>query len=292
LILTLFTSLLVLSVSCSSDKKSDSTKQQSETIESDKTKESATDDFFSRRPKIELIVSSSRTNNTFDLEEAIELTVELYSPIYNTFQTYKNTIGSEVPEVDLSEIVIGSDDNPWNGNLTLFAVSDNVETAVPFVTAATQKQNQMKLGEGDIGLLHLLILPGHFSKADSVTLRVKYNESDRNIDLAGETKVIVRSGIADELQKDLSMIHYLLATGEKNEALTLAQALVQAEPESYNARVVLGKVYEETGELSMALSAYEKGLSLFKDDGDDHIPEAPKGIWIKIRDLRAKLEEQ
>jgi len=288
----IFTCILILSVSCSSDKKTDSIKQQSDTIETDRTKKSASSDFFSNRPEMELIVSSSRTNYTFDFDEAIELTVELYSPIYSTYQTYKKTIGSKEPAVDFGGLVIGSDDNPWSDNLTLLVVSNNVEKAVPFVFTTTQGQNQLKLGEGDIGLLHLLIAPGHFSQADSLILRLKYVESDRNIDLAGETMVLLQSGIAGEQQKNLSTIHFLIASGKNNDALTLAQEAVKAQPESYNARVLLGKTYEKTGELSEALTAYEKGLSLFKDEGIGHVPEAPKGLWLKIKELRAKLEEQ
>lgn len=291
LIPALFACALLTFVSCSSDDKTGSAQKQTDTGERDKAGESASDDFFTGKPELALIFSSSRANSTFDLQEAVELKVELYSPRYSVYQTYKKTIGAGKSVPDLSGLILGSEDSAWSDNLALFEVSDDEETPVPFVFATAPQLNQLKLGAGDIGLLHLLISPGYFAQAGSYTFRLTYVENGSQVDLAGETSVILRDDGADELQKNLSMIRYLTASGKTQEALTLAFETVQAQPESYNARVALGRAHEESGELSEALSTYEKSLSLFRDEGIDHVPEAPRALWLKIRELRAKLKE-
>lgn len=290
LIPALLTCAILTFVSCSSDDKTDSARKQAETDERGKAGKSASDEFFTGKPELALILSSPRANSIFDLQEAVELTVELYSPKYSVYQTYNKTIGAGKSAPDLSELILGSEDSPWSDNLALYDVSDGDQTPVPFVFAIARQQNQLKLGEGDMGLLHLLISPGHFAKTGSYTIRLTYVESDIQVNLAGETLVMLRDDSADELQKNLSMIRYLAASGKRQEALTLALEAVQVQPESYEARVALGRAHEERGDLREALSTYEMSLSLFSDEGIDHVPEAPKGLWLKIRELRKKLE--
>ena len=86
------------------------------------------------------------------------------------------------------------------------------------------------------------------------------------------------------------MIYYLIATNKKQEALKLSIETTQSWPESYHARVLLGEIFEENGQLNEALSTFRKAIELYKDDREDRITEYPKGLWDKIIELEAKLE--
>lgn len=255
------------------------------------TKSSGTfEEFLQKKSEIELQIYSSRANEAFNLKEAIELRIELYNPRYITFQTYKNTLGAGQPKPEFDNIIVGSEEHPWQENLSLFYISDNKEIPVSYAIKHPSDQNILNIGQGDIGSVGIILQPGIFSSEGRLPLRLKYVEPEKDIDLTAETSIMLKKDQVDEQQIKISSIYYLIATGKEQDALALALETVQSWPESYHANVLLGEIYEENGQLEEALTAYRKGIVLFKNDQEDRIIEFPKGLWDKINELEEKLK--
>ncbi|MCK5705307.1 MAG: tetratricopeptide repeat protein, partial [Cyclobacteriaceae bacterium] len=199
-------------------------------------------------------------------------------------------LGANQPKPEFTDLIVGTEAHPWQGNLTLYYLADDKEVPVSFAIAYPSEHNMLNIGQGDIGSLGIILQPGAFSSEGNLSLALKYAETGKDLELLAEVSITLKKDYADELQKKISMIYYLIATGKKQDALDQSLESVQAWPESYHARVLLGEIYEENGQLEEALAAYRKGILLFKNDGEGRITEYPKGLWKKINELEAKLK--
>ena len=256
------------------------------------TKSSGTfEEFLLKKSEVELQIYSSKTNEAYNLNEAVELRIEIYNPRHITFQTYKNTLGAGQPKPEFDNIIVGSEEHPWQENLSFFYISDNKEIPVSYAIKYPSARSELNIGQGDIGSVGIILQPGIFPSEGRLTLRLKYVELERDIDLWAETSIMLEKDHADEQQIKLSSIYYLIAIDKMEEALELSLESVQSWPESYHANVLLGEIYEENGQLEEALMAYRKGIVLFKNDQEDRIIEFPKGLWDKIHELETKLEK-
>ncbi|MCK5280672.1 MAG: tetratricopeptide repeat protein [Cyclobacteriaceae bacterium] len=297
----LFTGLLLLMASCNLSKKDNDQKAKNDTRSRDSstivenraaTKSSGTfEEFLLKKSEIELLVYSTHADDPFDMEEAIRLRVELCNPRFLTFKTYQNTLGANQPKPEFTDLIVGTETHPWQGNLTLYFLTDGKEVPVSFAVAYPSEYNILNIGQGEIGSLGIILQPGTFSSEGKLSLRLKYTEPNKDVALMSETLITLKKDYADELQKKISMIYYLIATGKKQDALELSLESVQSWPESYHTNVLLGEIYEENGQLEKALAAYRKGILLFKTDREDRHVEFPKDLWDKIHELETKLEK-
>lgn len=287
LVVALIALISLALISCSSN--DETGEQESKTESTARPGATTKSDFFADKPDLAMTITPGRMDATYDFQETVDLSLEMYSPRFLTYETYQKTLAEGIERPDLTGVFLGSETNPWSANLSLFSVANNLETPVPFALAADAETSRLNVGSGEIGALRLLIKPGHFSDPGSVILRIKYQENDRGLELTAETSLIVVAGQADEASREVSTINYLIAEGKTKEALDMALEAVQKRPESYQDRVLLGKAQEASGHLEEALKTYRYGMALFKDEGEGHVPEAPKGLWWKIEELETKL---
>lgn len=296
----IFTTMLIHLMACESKKKtndsiSDNASQQ-ETLTTEKSRfanmSGSFKEFVNKKSYIELIIYPARNNGLYDPKEMIDLLVEMYNPKHLAFQNYKNNLGPDSVDFKFKDVFIGSEQQPWTAHLTLNVMegtgSDNVSFSVKLL-GNTQKLN---IGKGEIGMCKLLIQPGYFSKSGTLKFNLMYQDPVADKELNAETSITLQGNLADNHRQNISKVEYLLATDEIQQALELASSTVKKWPESYNARVLLGDVYEENDQFDKALQAYRYSLGLFKNEEPGQLTEAPIGLYQKIKDLEAKLEKQ
>ncbi len=301
LTLSLLSYLICILISCSSDdqkgetEKKESVADNQSSTSKDKLNNKSTstfEEFISKKKDIAIQIYPLRPKGIFDREEAIELYVEIYNPRYIAAQVYKDRLSDDLPKPQFEDFFIGAEDLSWKNNLTLYKVIDTKKTPVSFIYALDTIKSKLNIGQGEIGSMSIMIPPGEIVSEDTHALQLFYNDIDRNLKLESQTSIILKKDHLDKLQIDISMIHYLIMDGKKQEALNNSLELVNDSPESFHARTLLGQVYEENGMIKEAISAYQKSMLLFKvEEGKGYVPEYPVGIWERIKRLEAKLEE-
>jgi len=248
-------------------------------------------EFVNNKSDFDLNIYLSRANRLYDPKEMIDISVELYNPRHLAFRNYKNNLGADSTDFEFRDVFIGSDRQPWTDHLTLFVMNGTESDNVLFSANLVSGEQKLNIGKGEIGVCKLLIRPGYFSKSGNMQFKLIYQDPVADKKLFAETSITLQDNLADSHQQKISEIEYLLATAETQQALDLATQTVNELPESYNARVLLGTVYEENEQFEKALQAYRSSLGLFKSEEPGQLTEAPIGLYKKIKRLDTRLKK-
>ena len=296
--LLIFIVLYILS--CESRKNSDESvadnTQNQEIFTSEKTGSANTSgsfkEFVNKKNEIDLILYPARDNGFYDPKEMIDLSVEMYNPRHLAFHNYKNDLGPDSADFTFKNVFIGSEQQSWTEYLTLSVLDGpgNNNDNVLFSTTQAGRMEKLNIGKGDIGVCKLLIQPGYFSKSGILKFNLTFHDPVADKKLNAETTITLQDDWANRRLQNISEIKYLLATKERQKALDLAIKTVNEWPESYNARILLGSVYEENDQVDKALQAYRRSLGLFKSEEQGQLTEAPIGLYEKIKELEEKLK--
>lgn len=295
----IFATFLIHLMACESRKKTTDSisenESQQETLASAKSglpnMSGSFKEFVNKKSDFDLNIYPSRANGLYDPKEMIDLSVEIYNPKQLAFYNYKNNLGPDTADFKFKDVFIGTDQQSWTDHLTLFVMDGTNEEKALFSTNLAGGTQKLNIGQGEIGFCSLLIQPGYFSKSGSLKFNLIYQDPVADKKLFAETSITLQDNLADIRQRTCSEVEYLLATNKTQQALELAIQTVKKWPESYNARVLLGSVYEKNNQPDEALRAYRYSLGLFKSEEPGQLTEAPIGLYQKIKDLEAKLKK-
>ena len=247
-------------------------------------------EFVNKKSDVDLNMYPSQANGLYDPKEMIDLSVEIYNPKHLAFLNYKNNLGPDTVDFNFKDVFIGTEEQSWTVHLTLFVNDGTTNEQILFAADPLNSKQKLNIGKGDIGVCRLLIQPTYFTKTGPINFNIVYQDPASDKKLSAETSITLQGDLADSHQRTLSEIEYLLATDETQKALDLATQTVKNWPDSYNARVLLGDVYEKNDQPDQALRAYRHSLGLFKSEEPGQLTEAPIGLYQKIKDLEIKLK--
>lgn len=239
-------------------------------------------------PLTALRLFSMQRGAVLDVDSPIFLKAELISPRSIAIQTHNEYRSGTEEEIEAPAAAAGSEENPWWEGLRLIYLDETGERPLEFELNPARSNARLDLGNGEVGSVDIVLSPDAFSQEGDYKLQaiwVGNGEEVRSDELAIELK---RGAFAQQ-EMDIKMIRYHLAAERAEEALAIADAMVEREPENHLSHSYRGLVLEKMGNLEEAVSAYRQALGLYPEEQPGRIYEGPQGLLRRIHGLETKL---
>lgn len=239
-------------------------------------------------PLVALKLQLLHKGDVLDVEGPIFLRAELISPRSFAIQTYNEYRSESEEEIEAPEAVAGSEESPWWEGLRLVHLDETGEQPIGFELTTDQSNARLDLGKGEVGSIEIALSPDVFQQEGEYRLQAILGgsgEEFRSDELAFK---LIRGAFAQQ-DMDINLIRYHLAAKRTGEALKIADAMVEREPENHLSYSYRGRVLEEMGNLEEAVSAYRNALGRYPDEQPGRIYEGPQGLLQRIHRLETDL---